>query len=76
MPGTNLSAEGARLLQQSSLGCRGCHGPWTLLQFSLLHLAVGLGLFLVWLFVIMKASKGEWYKLPLIGDFADKQARS
>jgi uncharacterized membrane protein len=50
--------------------------PGTLLLFSLLHLAVGLGLFLVWLFVIMKASKGEWYKLPLIGDFAEKQARS
>jgi uncharacterized membrane protein len=49
--------------------------PGTLLLFSLLHLAVGLGLFLVWLFVIMKASKGEWYKLPLIGDFAEKQAR-
>jgi uncharacterized membrane protein len=50
--------------------------PGTLLLFSLLHLAVGLGLFLVWLFVILKASKGEWYKLPLIGDFAEKQARS
>ena len=50
--------------------------PGIVLLFSLIHLAIGLGLFIVWLFVILKASKGEWYKLPLIGDFAEKQARS
>jgi uncharacterized membrane protein len=50
--------------------------PGIILLFTLIHLAVGLGLFLVWLFVILKASKGEWYKLPVIGDFAEKQARS
>jgi uncharacterized membrane protein len=50
--------------------------PGIVLLFSLIHLAIGLGLFLVWLFVILKASKGEWYKLPLIGDFAEKQAHS
>jgi uncharacterized membrane protein len=50
--------------------------PGIVLLFSLIHLAIGLGLFLVWLFVILKASKGEWYKLPFIGDFAEKQARS
>jgi uncharacterized membrane protein len=50
--------------------------PGMVLLFSLMHLAVALGLFIVWLFVILKASKGEWYKLPFIGDFAEKQARS
>jgi uncharacterized membrane protein len=50
--------------------------PGMVFLFMLIHLAVGLGLFLVWLFVILKASKGEWYKLPFIGDFAEKQARS
>jgi len=35
-----------------------------------------LGMFIIWLIAIMKASKGEWYKLPFIGDFAEKQARS
>ena len=50
--------------------------PGMVLLFSLIHLAIGLGLFIVWLFVIVKASKGEWYKLPLIGDFAEKQVRS
>jgi uncharacterized membrane protein len=50
--------------------------PGILILFGLVHLVVGLGLFLVWLFLILKASKGEWFKLPLIGDFAEKQARS
>jgi uncharacterized membrane protein len=49
--------------------------PGIILLFSLIHLVIGLGLFLIWLFVILKASKGEWYKLPFIGDFAEKQAR-
>jgi uncharacterized membrane protein len=44
--------------------------------FTLLHLAVGLGMFIAWLMCIIKASKGEWFKLPVIGDFALKQARS
>jgi uncharacterized membrane protein len=29
----------------------------------------------LWVMCIMKASKGEWYKLPLIGDFALAQSR-
>ena len=33
-------------------------------------------MFVLWLVAIMKASKGEWYKIPVIGDFAEKQARS
>ena len=50
--------------------------PGIIFLFMLVHLAIGLGLFLLWLFVIIKASKGEWYKLPIIGDLAEKQARS
>jgi uncharacterized membrane protein len=50
--------------------------PGIILLFSLIHLVIGLGLFLVWLFVILKASKGEFYKLPVIGDFAERQSRS
>jgi len=46
------------------------------LLFAFVDLAIGLGFFLLWLFVILKASKGEWYKLPVIGDFAMKQANS
>jgi uncharacterized membrane protein len=33
---------------------------------------VTLGIFTL----LIKASQGEWYKLPVIGDFAEKQARS
>jgi len=43
---------------------------------SLLHLVVFLGIFIAWLMCIIKASKGEWFKLPVIGDFAAKQANS
>ncbi len=49
--------------------------PGIFLIFSLVHMVVALGLLLVWLFAILKASRGEWYKLPVIGDFAEKQAR-
>jgi len=47
-----------------------------LFLFPLLHLAIFLGVFIFWLMAIMKASKGEFYKLPIIGDFAMKQAQS
>jgi uncharacterized membrane protein len=47
-------------------------GIWMI--FPLLHLCLGLALFIGWLLAIFKASKGEFYKLPLIGDFAAKQA--
>jgi uncharacterized membrane protein len=50
--------------------------PGIILLFTLVHFVIGVGLFLVWLFIILKASKGEWYKLPIIGDFAEKQARA
>ena len=32
--------------------------------------------FIFWIICIVKASKGEWYKLPVIGDFAMQQART
>jgi uncharacterized membrane protein len=44
--------------------------------FFFVDLVVGLGVFVLWLIAIVKASKGEWYKLPIIGDFALKQANS
>jgi uncharacterized membrane protein len=50
--------------------------PGIFLLFSLVHLVIAVGLFIAWLLAILKASKGEWYKLPVIGDFAEKQARS
>ena len=42
----------------------------------LVSLVFYLGVFIYWLIAILKASKGEWYKIPLIGDLALKQAQS
>jgi uncharacterized membrane protein len=42
----------------------------------LISLALSLVFLVLWILCIMKASKGEWYKLPIIGDFALKQANS
>jgi uncharacterized membrane protein len=50
--------------------------PGILILVGLAHLVVGLCVFLLWLFVILKASKGEWFSLPAIGDFAERLARS
>jgi uncharacterized membrane protein len=41
-----------------------------------LHLVVTLCIFIAWLMCIIKASQGQWFKLPVIGDFALKQAQS
>ncbi len=43
--------------------------------FPILHVVLFLAFFVLWLITILKASKGEWFKLPLIGNFAMKQAR-
>lgn len=34
---------------------------------------VGLGGFIVWLILVIKANQGQMYKLPVIGDMAEKQ---
>jgi len=34
---------------------------------------VMIGAFILWLFLIMKAYKGEKYMLPVVGEFAEKQ---
>jgi uncharacterized membrane protein len=35
---------------------------------------VGLGFFILWLIVMIKAFNGQMFKIPVIGDFAEKQA--
>ena len=50
--------------------------PGVFFLFDWFTWLVWLGFLAVWLFVILKAAKGEWYKLPIIGDFAEKQAKS
>ncbi len=50
--------------------------PLSGLLFGILNMAVALILFIAWLIAILKAFQGEWYKLPFIGDIAERQARS
>ena len=47
--------------------------PLISVLFVLVDLAVCVGFFIAWLLCILKASKGEYFKLPIIGDFAEKQ---
>jgi uncharacterized membrane protein len=35
---------------------------------------VGLGGFIVWIILVVKANQGQMFKLPVIGDLAEKQA--
>lgn len=44
------------------------------LLFLFLDFAVGAVFFVAWLMAIIKASKGDYFKLPFIGAFAAKQA--
>jgi len=43
---------------------------WILIPF------VGLAFLVIWIIVLIKAWKGERYKLPFIGDLAEKQANA
>lgn len=40
-----------------------------------ISLIISLLTLLLWLFLMFKAFKGEKYKLPLVGDFAERQSR-
>jgi uncharacterized membrane protein len=48
--------------------------PFVGLLFLLVDMTVAAAFFIAWLLAIIKASKGEFFKLPFIGDFAAKQA--
>jgi uncharacterized membrane protein len=39
-----------------------------------LRMVVGLGFFILWLVVLIKAFNGQRFKIPVIGDLAEKQA--
>lgn len=42
----------------------------------LLGLVVWIGFFVVWVILLIKANAGQMYKLPFIGDLAEKQANA
>lgn len=39
-----------------------------------LHLLIGLGALGIWVVLLLKANQGQMFKLPVIGDLAEKQA--
>ncbi len=41
-----------------------------------LHLLISVGGFIVWIILLLKANQGQMYKLPVIGDMAEKQANA
>ncbi len=40
----------------------------------LLSMVTSLGLFAIWVVLVVKALQGEMFKLPLVGDFAEQHA--
>jgi uncharacterized membrane protein len=41
-----------------------------------LHMLIWLGSFILWIILLIKANQGLMYKLPVIGDLAEKQANA
>jgi len=41
-----------------------------------LWMAMGIGIFVIWIVLLIKANQGQMYKLPVIGDLAEKQANA
>jgi uncharacterized membrane protein len=48
--------------------------PFLILLTGPLHMLVALGALIVWIILLLKANQGQMYKLPIIGDLAEKQA--
>jgi uncharacterized membrane protein len=42
----------------------------------LLWAVLSVGLLVAWIIVLLKANQGQMYKLPVVGDFAEKQANA
>lgn len=50
--------------------------PFVGLMLIPIRLLIGLGFFILWLIVMIQAFNGKRFKIPVIGDFAAKQANS
>jgi uncharacterized membrane protein len=42
----------------------------------LLWMVISVGFFIIWIILLIKANQGQMYKLPFIGDLAEKQANA
>ena len=52
----------------------GMHGLWLL--FAFVRMVIGLGGFLLWLFLMYKAYNNEKFMLPIVGPIAEKQSHT
>ena len=50
--------------------------PFLILLTGPLHMLVALGALIVWIILLLKANQGQMFKLPVIGDLAEKQANA
>jgi uncharacterized membrane protein len=41
-----------------------------------IHMIIWLGAFVLWIILVIKANQGQMWKLPVIGDMAEKQANA
>lgn len=41
-----------------------------------IHMLINLGAFVLWIVLLIKANQGQMYKLPFIGDLAEKNANT
>ena len=48
--------------------------PFMVLITAPLHLILGVGSFILWIILVLKANQNQMFKLPVIGDMAEKQA--
>ena len=48
--------------------------PFLIFITAPLHLLVALAALVVWIILLLKANQGQMFKLPIIGDLAQKQA--
>ena len=48
--------------------------PFLILLTAPLHTLVALGALILWIVLLLKANQGLMFKLPIIGDLAEKQA--
>jgi uncharacterized membrane protein len=81
----------SRFVRFHAFQCVFFHVAWIALWFALSIVAhipflgwltilvwplVGLAGFIVWIILLLKANQGQMYKLPVIGDMAEKQANA
>jgi uncharacterized membrane protein len=50
--------------------------PFLILVTFPLHMLISLAAFVIWIVLLLKANQGQMYKLPVIGDLAEKQANA